>query len=46
MNAELLNNLAEEAGIDLGKRPQDLSIDDFKRFSGLYQSLPGNETAP
>lgn len=39
MSAELLDNFAGQAKIDLSRRPQDLTIEEFKRFSGLYQSM-------
>ncbi|MEN6475017.1 MAG: 16S rRNA (adenine(1518)-N(6)/adenine(1519)-N(6))-dimethyltransferase RsmA [Syntrophaceae bacterium] len=46
MSGELLNKLALEAGIDLGRRPQDLTIEDFKRFSRLYRSMEQCDAAP
>ncbi|HQP30417.1 MAG TPA: 16S rRNA (adenine(1518)-N(6)/adenine(1519)-N(6))-dimethyltransferase RsmA [Deltaproteobacteria bacterium] len=39
LSAELLDTLAGQAEIDLSRRPQDLTIEEFKRFSGLYRSM-------
>jgi len=38
MTAPLLQTLAEQAGIDLDQRPQDLSVEDFKRLSLVYKA--------
>jgi len=46
MTPELLNDLAGQAGIDLSRRPQDLTIEEFKRFSAFYQSTDQSDAAP
>jgi len=39
MSTEMLSHLAGQAGIDLSRRPQDLTVEDFTRFSRLYRSM-------
>lgn len=39
MTISQLGALAEQAGISLERRPQDLSVDDFKRFSRVYAGV-------
>lgn len=46
MTPELLNDLAGQSEIDLSRRPQDLAIEEFKRFSSLYQSMEQSDAAP
>jgi hypothetical protein len=38
MTTPLLQTLAGQAGIDLDQRPQDLSVEDFKRLSLVYKA--------